>query len=205
MAGAATMGPGALILASGSAARAAMLRAAGLDPVIAPARVDEAALKSALLAEGADPRRIADALAEVKAIRVSARHPGALVIGADQVLSLDGRIFDKPADPAEAMAHLASLSGQTHRLLAAVVLARDGQALWRHVGEARLTMRDLDAAAIARYVDRAGPAILECVGAYQIEGLGAQLFTAITGDQFTIMGLPLLPLLGILRDFGHEP
>ncbi|GMG83439.1 nucleoside triphosphate pyrophosphatase [Paralimibaculum aggregatum] len=191
-----------LVLASASRARAEMLRAAGVAIEIAPARIDEAAVKSAMLAEQAPPRDIADTLAELKAIRVSAGRPG-LVLGADQVLVSEAGMLDKPADAAAARAQLAGLRGQTHRLLSAAVIAEAGQPVWRHVGAARLTMRPFSDAFLDRYLAEAGPAVLESVGAYHLEGLGAQLFSAVEGDYFTVLGLPLLAVLGFLRARGE--
>lgn len=192
----------ALILASASAARRAMLEAAGVAVEAVPARIDEAALKAAMLAEAAPPRDIADALAELKATRISARHPGALVLGADQVLVAEGRLYDKPADRRQARAHLSALRGRTHQLLSAAVIARDGAPLWRHVGTARLVMRPFTDAFLDSYLKTMGDGVLDTVGAYKLEGLGAQLFARVDGDHFTVLGLPLLEVLGFLRAQG---
>ena len=192
-----------IVLASGSATRRQMLERAGLDFVVDTAPVDEAAVKRAVAAETADPARAAETLAELKAVRVSPRHPGALVIGADQMLDCDGAWFDKPDDVAAARRQLASLGGRAHRLTSAVAVVKDGQCLWRHTDAAILTMRPFTATFLDGYLAAAGPAVLSAVGAYQLEGLGAQLFSTIAGDYFTILGLPLLPLLGFLRDHGE--
>ncbi|MGF1609694.1 MAG: Maf family protein [Kiloniellales bacterium] len=194
-----------LVLASASRSRAALLKNAGLAFAQDAARVDESAVKAALLAEGASPARAAETLSELKAQRVSPRHAGALVVGADQMLECEGRWFDKAAERGEAAANLRALSGKTHRLVSAVCLVRDGARLWHHVAEARLTVRPLSDDFIAAYLDAIGDAALDSVGAYQIEGLGAQLFSRIEGDPFTIMGLPLLPLLDFLRNHRVVP
>lgn len=191
-----------LILASGSRTRAKMLADAGLHVRVQPAAVDETPIKDDLLAEGAPPRDIADSLAELKARNISALYPEALVIGADQVLAVDGTVMSKSASRGAAAEQLASLAGRTHRLVSAVVLMRGYQVLWRFVDTATLAMRPLDAAEIDAYLDRAGDAVLDSVGAYQLEGLGAQLFDRVSGDFFTILGLPLLPLLAQLRLMG---
>jgi septum formation protein len=191
-----------LVLASSSAARQHMLAEAGLAFTTSPAAVDEAALKAALLAEGAPPRDVADKLAEAKALKVSRRHPEALVIGADQVLAAGPRILDKPASRAEARAQLIDLRGREHTLLSAAVIARDGQPLWRHVGRADLTMRAFSDSFLDRYLDAEGDLVLQSVGAYRIEGRGAQLFSRVRGDLFTIMGLPLIETLDFLRLHG---
>lgn len=194
-----------LLLASGSATRAAMLRAAGVPFAVEAPRVDEAALKEALLAEKRTPRDIADALAEMKAARVSGRRPGALVLGADQTLSCEGRLFSKPASPEEALAQLRDLAGRTHRLHSAAVIYQGGEPVWRQVSEARLTMGRLSDAWLEGYVARNWESLRHSVGGYRIEEEGVRLFTRIEGDHFTILGLPLLPLLGFLSLRGTIP
>jgi septum formation protein len=197
------MGPAApdttLILASGSAIRAQLLRGAGLDFVIEAAPLDEAEIRLALQAEGASAGDTAIALAEAKALRISRKRPGALVIGCDQMLDCNGVWFEKPGDRDHARAHLQALRGRDHTLLSGVVVACDGQRIWHHLSTARLTVRPLSADFIEAYLEAAGEAVLNSVGAYQLEGLGAQLFSRIEGDYFTILGLPLLPLLDFLR------
>ena len=193
-----------ILLASQSAGRAQMLRDAGLDFAVEAAALDEAALTEALRAEGQSPRNIADALAEAKAVKLSVRRPGQLVIGADQLLALDdGSLLTKPATPADAEDQLARLSGQRHRLLSAVVVAENGVPLWRHIGEAQLWVRALSQSFIAAYVAQQWDRIRWTVGCYEIEGAGVQLFSRTEGDRWTIIGLPLLPLLGWLRERGE--
>ncbi|CAA7621939.1 nucleoside triphosphate pyrophosphatase [Magnetospirillum sp. UT-4] len=194
-----------MVLASASAARRQMLERAGVAFTVDTAAIDEAAMKESLKAEGADCARVAGALAELKAQRVSARHPGALVVGADQMLDCHGQWFDKPADRAAARAQLVSLRGRSHTLVSAVVAVRDGMAVWHAVDRAAMTMRAFTDSFLDSYLDQAGPEVLGCVGVYQVEGLGAQLFSRIEGDHSTIMGMPLLPLLGYLRDCGELP
>ena len=191
-----------IILASGSPFRKALLTNAGIVFDAIPADVDERALEAPLEGTGATPEDVASILAEAKAINVSESHPGALVIGCDQTLSLGDRVFHKPRDKEDARRHLLDLSGKTHQLNSAVVLVRDGKTLWRNVSIARLTMRKLDPAFIGRHLARVGEKALSSVGAYQIEGEGIQLFEKIDGDYFTIVGLPLLPLLAELRGLG---
>ena len=190
-----------LVLASQSLSRTAMLSAAGVPFVAEPAHADEAALKAAMA--GAPPRDVADALAELKALKVSARHPGALVLGSDSLAVLDdGTILDKPVDRADAADHLARMSGKRHDLVSAAVVAENGRPVWRHVDRARMFVRPLSDAFIDAYLDAEWPAIAGCVGCYRIEGPGAQLFSRIEGSQFTVLGMPLLPVLGYLRERG---
>jgi septum formation protein len=192
-----------IVLASGSATRRVMLEQAGVDFVVDTAPVDEAGIKQAMAGETNDPATVALALAEVKALRVSPRHPGKLIIGADQMLDCDGRWYDKPEDPAAARAQLAALRGRRHRLNSAVVAVRDGQVVWRHVQAAHLTMRAFSDDFLDEYLAAVGPAVLASVGAYHLEGRGAQLFSAVDGDHFTILGLPLLQVMQVLRDNGE--
>lgn len=184
-----------LILASGSEIRARLLRNAGLSPDIRPARIDEEAIRAALAAGDASPHDLADRLAEMKARRVSDRNPEALVLGCDQVLDCHGEVFVKPTNAEEARAQLRALSGQTHRLHSAAVICHAGEPLWRHVGEARLTMRDVSESYLADYVARNWDSIRHSVGCYKLEEEGVRLFTRIEGDYFTILGLPLIELL----------
>ncbi|WP_267903823.1 Maf family protein [Sphingomonas sp. EC-HK361] len=187
-----------LILASQSASRRAMLDAAGVAYQAVPGHVDEAGVKASF--DSARPRDLADALAELKAIKVSALHADALVLGSDSLAVLDdGSILDKPRDRAEAADHLRRMSGRHHDLVSAAVVAEGGRAVWRHVDRARMHVRPLSNAFIARYLDLEWPAIAGCVGCYRIEGPGAQLFTRIDGSQFTVLGMPLLPVLEYLR------
>jgi septum formation protein len=191
-----------IVLASGSQFRKAMLEAAGVDIDVVPAKIDERTVEKTLEGTGASPEDVAQVLAEAKALDVSERQPGRLVLGCDQTLSLDDELFHKPRDMEDARRHLLKLSGRTHQLNSAAVLARNGEALWREVGIARLTMRKLEPGFIGRHLARVGPMALNSVGAYQIEGEGIQLFEKIDGDHFTIVGLPLLPLLKELRAMG---
>jgi len=189
-----------LILASKSAARLAMLAAAGVAVEAMAPNVDEDALKEGLKSGGVTARNLADALAEAKAVRLSQRIGAALVLGADQVLALDdGSMLDKPSDPAEAIAQLKLLSGRKHKLYSAAVIAEQAVPVWRHVDIATLSVRSLSDSFIEQYVESEWDNIRHCVGCYEIEGRGVQLFSAIAGSQFTIMGLPLLHLLDYLR------
>ncbi len=192
------MAPYELILASGSSARRKLLAAAGVAFRVAPADVDEPALRNEIGPQAA-PQRVALTLARAKAEEASRRVPAALVIGADQVLALDGAIYTKPADIAAARAQLQSLAGRTHELSSAVSLARNGHEVWSHIETAMLTMRDVSDAFLDDYLAAAGDRVCACVGAYELEGLGIQLFERIDGDYFTILGLPLLPVLAELR------
>lgn len=194
-----------IVLASASSARRAMLVAAGVTLEIDPAQLDEAPAKQILRDRFTHPAAIAEHLAVLKAGEVSARRPGALVIGADQTLALEGTDFDKPRDRAEARSQLQALRGRTHHLYSAAAAVRDGQTRWCHVAAATLTVREFSDAFLDEYLDRVGEAVLSSVGGYQLEGLGAQLFSAIEGDFFTILGLPLLPLLEFLRIDGELP
>jgi septum formation protein len=190
-----------LVLASGSAARRRMLEAAGLAFEVDAPRVDEEAAKATLRAEGLKPRDQADVLAELKALSVSRMRPE-FVIGADQMLAVEGATLDKPKSPDEAREHLLRLRGKTHELITAAVVAREGAVIWRHIDTPKLKMRAFSDAFAEDYLARAGDAVLYSVGAYQLEGLGAQLFERVEGDYFSVLGLPLLPLLAFLREHG---
>lgn len=191
-----------LVLASASSVRARLLESAGIAFETCPAHVDEVAVKRSLLAEGARPRDVAGALAELKALRVSSSRPGILVIGADQVVDFHGELLSKSETIVEARTQLARLRGRPHRLLSAAVLVRDGAVQWWHTHEARLWMRDFSDAFLDDYLDREGEAVLASVGGYRLEDRGVQLFERIEGDYFSILGLPLVPLLTALRDQG---
>jgi len=192
-----------LILASQSASRRAMLDAAGVPYEAIPARVDEDAAKEALRQRKVAPRDLADALAELKALKVSQAQPGALVLGSDSLVALeDGNTLDKPESREQAAAHLRRLSGKRHDLVSAAVMAVDGAPVWRVVDRARMDVRPLSEDFIQTYLDAEWPAISGCVGCYRIEGLGAQLFSRIEGSQFTVLGMPLLPVLDYLRVRG---
>ncbi|AVO46812.1 Maf family protein [Phreatobacter cathodiphilus] len=191
-----------LVLASKSAARAAMLRQAGLAVDLTPADIDERALDEALAREGRDPAAIARALGEAKALAVSRAHPEAVVIGADQTLALGPRRFSKPVDLQAARANLLALRGRTHHLHSGVALARGGTILFSAVASAAMTMRPFSDAFLDAYLAGAGERLLSSVGCYQLEAEGIQLFERIEGDYFTILGMPLLPLLAALRTLG---
>jgi septum formation protein len=184
-----------IVLASSSLTRIQMLRAAGLEVEAVSPRVDETTIRDALVAEGASPRDIADALAEMKARKVAERMPDRLVLGCDQVLDLDREVMAKPGTPEEARDHLRRLRGRSHRLLSAIVAYENAEPVWRHVAEARLTMHAISDAYLDDYVTRNWDSIRHSVGCYKIEEEGVRLFSAITGDHFTILGMPLLPLL----------
>jgi septum formation protein len=187
-----------LVLASASRSRQNMLSAAEVPFIADPADIDESTFKK----KENDTAFVAESLATAKAKTVSERHPGALVIGSDQMLVCENRWFDKPTDRTGAKAQLMALGGRTHELVAAVMVLRDGKAVWSYTDRARLHMRAFSEAFIDGYLDRIGTDAFLSVGAYQIEGLGIQLFEKIEGDAFTIMGMPLLPLLEFLRAEG---
>jgi len=186
------------VLASSSAIRRAMLEAAGVEHDAIAAGIDEAAVKARL----SDPAAVALELAKAKAAAVSAARPQDWVIGSDSVVSSDGRMFDKPADRQQAADHLRLFSGNTMQLTSAVALARGGAVDWSHCESATLHVRELSDSFIEKYLAREWPDVSYCVGVFRIEGLGVQLFNRIEGDHFTILGMPLIPLLGALRERG---
>lgn len=191
-----------LVLASASASRAAMLAAAGIAVVIEPAAIDEAIRKRASHVAGLTPVDCALRLSEMKAMPVSARNPGALVIGADQILVAGAEWFDKPVDMTEARSQLTALRGRSHELATAACVVRDGHPLWQVQSRPLLTMRDFSDAFLDAYLAAEGEAVLGSVGAYRLEGRGVQLFSRIAGDHFAILGLPLVELLAFLRESG---
>lgn len=191
-----------LILASSSPFRRILMENAGLHFQAIAADIDERAIEAPLERDGAGPDAVALVLAKAKAKEVSDRYAGSLVIGSDQTMSLGSQVFHKPRTMADAENHLRTLSGQTHRLNSAIALARNGDIIWEHVAHADLTMRELPADFIHRHLTRVGEKALSSVGAYQLEGEGIQLFSKIEGDYFTIVGLPMLPLLQQLRELG---
>ncbi len=191
-----------LVLASASAARREMLNAAGLEFEQAPAAVDETEIKEKLRGDGADPDDVARTLAQLKATRISLQRPNALVIGADQILSCGDVWYDKPADRAQARAQLSALRGRSHILAAAVCVVHGESVIWHCVDRATLHVRNFSDGFLDGYLDAVGDLALASVGGYQLEGRGAQLFSRIEGDYFTILGLPLLPLLDFLRNQG---
>jgi len=191
-----------IILASGSSTRKTLLSNAGLTFRAQPARIDEAAIKAALLSEKASPRDVADALAEFKARKISEKEPGAVVIGSDQVLDLHGAVLAKLADRQAVADQLRALRGKQHSLLSAVAVYENAKPAWRHVGQVRLKMRDISDSFLEAYIDRNWPGIGDSVGGYKLEEEGIRLFTRIEGDYFTVLGLPLMDLLGFLTQRG---
>lgn len=194
-----------LILASISSTRRRLLENAGLSITPVPPRVDEAMIRDGMLAERHPPRDIADALAEAKATRISRKQPGEMVLGCDQVLDLDGDLLAKPETADRARAQLLAMRGRRHELLSAAVICLDGQSIWRHIGQARLTVRRFSEAWLDAYLARNWPDICDSVGAYKLESEGVRLFSRIEGDYFTILGLPLLDLLSFLTQRGDLP
>jgi len=191
-----------LVLASQSASRRFMLEAAGVDHVAHPARVDEDGVKASMT--GHPVRDVADALAEMKAVKVSQAIPGTLVLGSDSIVALaDGTLLDKPVDRDDAAAHLRAMSGGEQAIWSAAVIAENGRPVWRHVERARLFVRPLSEDFIRSYLDLEWPAVAGCVGCFRIEGPGVQLFSRIEGSHFTVLGMPLLPVLDYLRTRGE--
>jgi septum formation protein len=192
----------ALVLASESVFRKSLLAAAQVIFETQPARIDEMAIKQAAQSENQTAAECALTLAHLKAKRIAAARPDALVIGADQILVCEGRWFDKPRNLAEAETHLRDLMGKTHELVTAMVCYRNGAQIWHHIARPRLTMRVLSEAFLASYLEAEGKMLTQTVGAYRLEGLGVHLFDRIEGEHSAIIGLPLLPLLGFLRQHG---
>ena len=188
-----------ITLASGSSVRAKLLAAAGVSFSVQPARVDEGAIVAALKAEEAKPQEIADTLAEYKARQVAGKMGSGLVIGADQVLVCNGKLYEKPKNLAEARAHLRALRGQGHQLISTVVIYEDNKPVWRTLGRAQLVMREFSDEFLETYVMHEGEDLLSTVGCYKLEGAGVTLFSRVQGDYFTILGLPLLEVLDFLR------
>jgi nucleoside triphosphate pyrophosphatase len=196
------MAPPRIILASASEIRAKMLRNTGVRFTVERARIDEDALKAALLAEHVKPRYVADHLAEMKALRLSRKFPDAIIIGSDQVLAFDGQLLSKAKDRSELRAQLKSLRGNSHHLYSAAVVVQNGQPLWRYVGQTRLWMRGFTDQYLDAYLAAEGDDLLHCVGGYKLESKGIRLFEKIEGDYFNVLGMPLLELLNHLATIG---
>jgi len=190
-----------IILASGSKIRKDILSNAGINFEVIVKPIDEATIKEAMLADNAPLKDIADALAETKSVRVSQQNAG-LVIGADQIMVMDNNLYDKPASLIEAKERLLLMRGKTHFLIGAVVISENGMAIWRYLSKTKLTMRDFSEEFIDDYIEKEGVSLLKSVGAYKFEGRGSQLFSDVKGDFFSILGLPLLPVLDFLRTRG---
>ena len=195
--------PNEFVLASGSSIRAQLLRDARVPFIVAPAKIDESAIRVGMEAEDAIPRDIADTLAEMKARKASGKAPGRLVLGCDQVLAVDRKVLGKPDTPQELREQLELLRNRKHQLLSAAVLYKDGEPKWRHVSTARLTMRDFSDGFLDDYIARNWDSVRHCVGGYKLEEEGVRLFARIEGDYFTILGLPLLELLNYLAISGE--
>ena len=191
-----------MILASGSPVRAQLLRQAAVKFSVVPAKIDEEMLRDSLLAESAPPRDVADKLAEMKAVKVSDKNPGTLVLGCDQVLDFQGKLLSKPLTQADAIEQLTAMRDSRHTLLSAAVLCQNGKPIWRHIGEVRMHMRTLSDTYIQSYVDRNWESIRQAVGAYKLEEEGVRLFSRIEGDYFHVLGMPLLELLTFLTQRG---